>query len=38
MSKVGALELFASKPGRDDSSNNATELVAALEFMPLAIV
>jgi hypothetical protein len=38
MSKADALELFASKLGGDDSSDDATELVAALEFMPLAIV
>ena len=38
MNKADALELFASKLGGDDSSNDATELVAALEFMPLAIV
>ena len=38
MSKVDTLELFAKKLGGDNSSDNTTELVAVLEFIPLAII
>jgi hypothetical protein len=38
MSKADALGLLAKKLGGDNGGDDATELVAALEFMPLAIV
>jgi hypothetical protein len=38
MSKSDVLELFAKKLGGDNGRNNTTELVIALEFIPLAII
>ncbi|PQE31720.1 hypothetical protein CJF32_00001045 [Rutstroemia sp. NJR-2017a WRK4] len=38
MGEVGALGLLEKKLGRCNESNDAIELVTALEFMPLAIV
>jgi hypothetical protein len=38
MNKADALEFFSKKYRRAEDGNDATELVAVLEFMPLAIV
>ncbi|CZR68212.1 related to kinesin light chain [Phialocephala subalpina] len=38
MGRTDALALFANKLGGHDDGDNAAELIAALEFMPLAIV
>ena len=38
MNRVDALALFENKLGGHDDSDDATQLAAALEFMPLAIV